>query len=249
MKFPGFVAATIVGLAMTVATVSAASAQATRTWVSGVGDDANPCSRTAPCKTFAGAISKTAAGGVIGALDPGGYGAVTITKAITIRAAGTEGAITATGSNGITINAGTASVALVGLNLDGAGTGLTGVNIIGAAQVLVKDCIISGFSTAGIRISSPNLTRVAINDSTIFNNAVGLAIDAQGAPLNRVLLDNVLVDGNTTNATVNQAASVLIMRRSTMINAPVSLTNGGVLRSFGDNAIGGATPTFNTPLQ
>ena len=62
-----------------------ANAQATRTWISGVGDDANPCSRTAPCKTFAGAISKTAAGGEIDCLDPGGFGTVTITKSITIR--------------------------------------------------------------------------------------------------------------------------------------------------------------------
>ena len=67
---------------------SFAQAQATRTWVSGVGDDANPCSRTAPCRTFAGAISKTAAGGVISVLDPGSYGAVTITKAITLEAEG-----------------------------------------------------------------------------------------------------------------------------------------------------------------
>src|SRR5438045_6912203 len=66
-----------------------ADAQATRTWVSGVGDDANPCSRTAPCKTFAGAISKTAEGGEIDALDPGGFGTVTITKAITLE--GTQG--------------------------------------------------------------------------------------------------------------------------------------------------------------
>ena len=68
--------------------VQPAAAQATRTWVSGVGDDANPCSRTAPCKTFAGAISKTAAGGEINALDPGGFGAVTITKSITIDGGG-----------------------------------------------------------------------------------------------------------------------------------------------------------------
>src|SRR5258707_12822433 len=61
-----------------------AQAQASRTWVSGVGDDANPCSRTAPCKTFAGAISKTALNGEINCLDPGGFGAVTITKSITI---------------------------------------------------------------------------------------------------------------------------------------------------------------------
>src|ERR1017187_5160999 len=81
-----------------------AQAQATRTWVSGVGDDANPCSRTAPCKTFAGAISKTAAGGEIDALDPGGYGVVTITKSITINGRGTHASILVAGTNGITIN-------------------------------------------------------------------------------------------------------------------------------------------------
>src|SRR5882724_9179059 len=82
------------------------AAQATRTWVSGVGDDANPCSRTAPCKTFAGAISKTAAGGEINVLDPGGFGALTITKAITIDATGGSiaGILVAAGS-GITVNA------------------------------------------------------------------------------------------------------------------------------------------------
>src|SRR5664279_823389 len=84
-----------------------AFAQATRTWVSGVGDDVNPCSRTAPCKTFPGAISKTAAGGEIDCLDPGGFGAVTITKSITIACEGTgEGGILVAGTNGVTVNAG-----------------------------------------------------------------------------------------------------------------------------------------------
>src|SRR5678809_384987 len=85
---------------------SAAHAQATRTWVSGVGDDANPCSRTAPCKTFAGAISKTAAKGVISVLDPGGFGAVTITKSITLNGDGTLAGILSAGTNGIIVNAG-----------------------------------------------------------------------------------------------------------------------------------------------
>src|SRR5262245_14946929 len=76
-----------------------AQAQATRTWVSGVGDDVNPCSRTAPCKTFAGAISKTAAGGEISCLDPGGYGAVTITKSMTIDCIGTNGSDLNPGTN------------------------------------------------------------------------------------------------------------------------------------------------------
>src|SRR2546421_1742914 len=92
------------GILIAMLHVGAAQAQATRTWVSGVGDDANPCSRTAPCKTFAGAISKTAAGGEIDCIDPGGFGAVTITKGITIDGGGTFGSILASLTNGIIIN-------------------------------------------------------------------------------------------------------------------------------------------------
>src|SRR3954469_21895164 len=84
---------------------TAASGQATRTWVSGVGDDANPCSRTAPCKTFAGAISKTANGGEINCLDPGGFGGVTIGKSLTIKCHYTEGGVLVAGTNAIVINA------------------------------------------------------------------------------------------------------------------------------------------------
>src|SRR5467141_242688 len=94
----------------TLTVASMAQAQASRTWVSGVGDDVNPCSRTAPCKTFAGAISKTAAGGEINALDPGGYGAVTITKAITIDGGGTFASILVSGTNGINISAAASDV-------------------------------------------------------------------------------------------------------------------------------------------
>ena len=83
---------------------TSAQAQATRTWVSGVGDDANPCSRTAPCKTFAGAISKTAAGGIINCIDPGGFGAVTITKSITIDCSPFIGGVLAAGTNAINVN-------------------------------------------------------------------------------------------------------------------------------------------------
>src|ERR1700731_1833047 len=102
-------------------------AQATRTWVSGVGDDANPCSRTAPCKTFAGAISKTAAGGEINVLDPGGFGAVTITKSISILSQ-FEAGVLVSGTNGIVVNAAASDkVLLEGLDIEGLGTGLNGV--------------------------------------------------------------------------------------------------------------------------
>src|SRR3954469_22091938 len=99
--------------------VTAARAQATRTWVSGIGNDADPCSRTAPCKTFAGALSKTQAGGEINVLDPGGFGAVTITKALTISADGVTAGIVVSGTNGIIVNAGTNDVVtLRGLDID-----------------------------------------------------------------------------------------------------------------------------------
>src|ERR1700683_3993078 len=92
------------------ALTTAAQAQATRTWVSGVGDDVNPCSRTAPCKTFAGAISKTSAGGEINFIDPGGFGPLTITKAITIDCANTEAGVLVSGTNGFVVNAGAADI-------------------------------------------------------------------------------------------------------------------------------------------
>src|SRR5450631_1018967 len=117
-----------------VLTPRAAQAQATRTWVSGVGDDANPCSRTAPCKTFQGSISKTAAGGEINVLDPGGFGAVTITKAITISSVGFEAGVLVSGTNGIIVNAGVNDVVILrGLDFEGLGTGLSGVRYIGGA--------------------------------------------------------------------------------------------------------------------
>src|SRR4030081_2373538 len=107
---------------------SSANAQATRTWVSGVGDDANPCSRTAPCKTFPGAITKTAAGGEINVLDPGGFGAVTITKSITISSECTEAGVLVSGTNGIVVSAGPSDVVIIrGLDIQGLGTGLSGI--------------------------------------------------------------------------------------------------------------------------
>src|ERR1700720_4282523 len=110
--------------------VAPAQAQASRTWVSGVGDDANPCSRTAPCKTFAGAISKTAAAGEINCLDPGGFGTLTITKSITIDCTETPGAVLASGVNGFNIQAAATDViTLRGLDIDGTGITLGGKGI------------------------------------------------------------------------------------------------------------------------
>ncbi|HYA43210.1 MAG TPA: right-handed parallel beta-helix repeat-containing protein [Syntrophobacteraceae bacterium] len=131
--------------------VGSVHAQATRTWVSGVGDDANPCSRTAPCKTFAGAIVKTAASGEIDALDPGGFGTLTITKSITIDGGGNLAGVLVSGANGIVVEAGPSdAVILRNLDIDGLGAGLNGVRFVSGAMLFIENCTIYGFTQNGI---------------------------------------------------------------------------------------------------
>ncbi|NML07283.1 right-handed parallel beta-helix repeat-containing protein [Sphingomonas sp. G-3-2-10] len=150
-----------------------AYAQATRTWVSGVGDDANPCSRTAPCKTFQGSISKTAAGGEINCLDPGGFGSLTITKSISIICDTTEGGVLVAATNAFVINSTTAHVQISGLDFEGLGqtgsSGINGINILNAASVTIRNVKIRGFRNGyGINVQPQNVsTKVFIDNVQI----------------------------------------------------------------------------------
>lgn len=195
-------------------------AQATRTWVSGVGDDVNPCSRTAPCKTFAGAISKTAAGGEISVLDPGGFGTVTITKSITINSVDSgEGGILASGTTGIIINAGaTGRVTLRGLVINGAGTGINGIRILSAAEVVVDNCEIEGFrgssSSNGIVLAtSAGTTRLTVRNSTInangqaFAGNAGVALKPTGSATAIADLNDVHLANNATGLYTDSTAT------------------------------------------
>jgi hypothetical protein len=197
----------------TLCVVAPARAQATRTWVSGVGDDANPCSRTAPCKTFAGAISKTAASGEINCLDPGGFGAVTITKAIAIICqVGTAGVLVS-GTNGITVNAGASDVVyLSGLDIEGVGSGLNGVQFIAGAALHIHDSVIRGFSTAapngnGILFSPAASAKLYVLNSTIAENGVGIEVRPTGSGWTQAVLKGVHADQNTTGIRGNGTAS------------------------------------------
>src|SRR5438477_2484049 len=171
----------LLSLAAVAAVVSlgagAAQAQATRTWVSGVGDDANPCSRTAPCKTFAGAISKTAAGGEINVLDPGGFGGVTITKAITIACEGVTAGVLVSGTNAIIVSAGPSDqVTLRGLDINGAGTGLNGIRFLAGKALIVDNCQIYEFTTNGIDVAlGATGSSLTVKDTRI-NNLGGVGI-------------------------------------------------------------------------
>ncbi|HEV8240562.1 MAG TPA: hypothetical protein VGS57_14430 [Thermoanaerobaculia bacterium] len=197
-----------------------AHAQATRTWVSGVGDDANPCSRTAPCKTFAGAISKTATGGEINVLDPGGFGGVTITKSITISSEGFEAGVLVSGTNAIIINAtSTSNVVLRGLDIEGLGTGLVGIKVLGSLGSLhVEKCTINNFrgtNGSGIEIApSPaaaSTTEVHIEDTIVRTNGQGtgggILINPGVNATVKASLDNVQLLNNTFGLKVSGATS------------------------------------------
>ncbi len=180
---------------------TAANAQATRTWVSGVGDDVNPCSRTAPCKTFAGAISKTASPGIINCLDPGGFGAVTITKSITIDCTGTYGSVLASGTQGIVVNAlATDKIVLRGIDINGAGTtlGTNGVNIIQAGSVSLYDVNIANFSSRGIvATNTSNTIGVFVHHCEILNiNGIGIAALSTGTGAVNLTVSNSHISTN-----------------------------------------------------
>jgi hypothetical protein len=145
-----------------------AHAQATRTWVSGVGDDANPCSRTAPCKTFAGAISKTATAGEINVLDPGGFGAVTITKAITISSESSEAGVLVSGTNGIIVSAPAGAVVVLrGLDIQGLNTGLSGIVFNSGGALHVEKCTIRQFTVNGIQFQPSANANLFVLDTII----------------------------------------------------------------------------------
>jgi hypothetical protein len=186
---------------LTLCFASMAQAQATRTWVSGVGDDANPCSRTAPCKTFAGAISKTAIGGEISVLDPGGFGAVTITKSITINGEGTLAGILAAGTVGVIINpSSTSTVTLRNLSIHGAGTGTDGIRILNGAKVNIENCTIQGFTNQGIDITPSTaglVQQVVVSGTDIRHNTQqGIQILPTGTASVQLLVRECLVNGN-----------------------------------------------------
>jgi Right handed beta helix region len=222
----------LLALVLMLSLAAGAQAQASRTWVSGVGDDANPCSRTAPCKTWAGAISKTAAGGEMNALDPGGFGAVTITKSITIDGGGTFASTLAAGTNGIVINAAaTDNVILRNLSLNGNGTGLNGVRILQAANVHVENVVVFGFSQSGIIHEPTTASRLFVKDSTFERNAAnGIFVKPAAGVAAVAVIDNVRLENNASGLRAEDGATVMVS------NSLVSGNSGSGLRLIGTAA-------------
>ncbi|MEK6258188.1 MAG: right-handed parallel beta-helix repeat-containing protein [Planctomycetota bacterium] len=236
-----------VGIVVLLVANSLASAQATRTWVSGVGDDVNPCSRTAPCKTFAGAISKTATGGEINCIDPGGFGGVTITKAITIDGNGTHAAILAAGTTGVIINApSTATVTLRNLSINGVNgatsPGLDGIRVLQAGNVFIENCTVFGFNEQGLdyQVTGTTAARLQIKDSVFQRcNTGGIKLTplaGQTSTVNAVL-DNVRMEGNSFGFQANDRT------KATLRNCSMSGNTAQGMLAFVN--LGGATVSVN----
>ena len=244
-SLPALLAAAALFLTAGAALAPAASAQATRTWVSGVGDDVNPCSRTAPCKTFAGAISKTAAGGEINAIDSAGFGAVTITKAITIDTRSVSAGILYSALSGVIVNAGVNDdVVLRGLNFNGLNTGVpcqyatTGVRVVQAGSVRIEDSTIDRTQKA-IDIVSTNpvdvfVNRVGINNSCL--QGINVAPAASGSA-NVTIQDSTIANSGMALSVADRAKAWLT--RTTVFGNAVGLKalGTGVINDYGDNRL------------
>jgi hypothetical protein len=240
---------------LTAAIAAPAGAQATRTWVSGVGDDVNPCSRTAPCKTTAGAISKTAAGGEINALDPGGYGTVTITKAITVdfTATGSGGVLNSL-TNGVIVNAPDDDVVLRGLDINGANeaaptppciySGLNGIRILSARSVRIEDTQIAQNAGAGIQVApTASAPSVVVNRVDISNNcAYGIQVAPSGTGSATVMVRDTTISNSGTALSVAAGGHAWLTGTTIFGNAlGLEPLGGGVIESYDGNRLVGNT--------
>jgi len=230
--------------------VMPAQAQATRTWVSGVGDDANPCSRTAPCKTFAGAISKTATGGEINCLDPGGFGGVTITKSIQIICM-VEAGVLVSGTNAIIVNAAAGSeILLDGLDIEGLSTGINGVNVLASNTVTIRNSTIKNFTQNGVNVGASG-ARVSVMDSFIYSNAPTASFaGVQTVSGATALVARTTIDFHVGPSINIVAGATLFLNGATLTGSAASVANAGTFNSFGNNALAGTgTPTNTIALR
>jgi hypothetical protein len=243
----------ILTLVAVFAIAAGAQAQATRTWVSGVGDDVNPCSRTAPCKTFAGAISKTATGGEINVLDPGGFGAVTITKSITIDGHGPQSSILNSLVNGVIINNAAAVVTLRNLSINGAGTGLSGVRALAFTKLNIENCRIFGQKGnpgrgVDIRLTGAVTAEVNISKSSFSDNA-GSNIVSQaisGTPTVKMSITDTLITsaaGAADGIFVGDNSQVMVTR--TVINGMTA----AAIETFGNSSVQVVDSVLNNSVR
>jgi hypothetical protein len=229
----------------TILSAMPANAQATRTWVSRNGSDSDPCSRTAPCKTFTGALSKTSINGEISCADSGGYGPVTITKSVTIDCTGSYASIIAGGTTGVLVNIAPSaddphrSVRLRGISINGAGavgmagtrTGIDGIRVVQATSVFVEDGVIGEFTQQGVEVAASTSVNLTLDNVLIRNvNGAGILLATSGGQV-VASLNNVRVDGTP----VGLSASGLT--RANLRNVMLAHNTTGLRTQNADNIV------------
>jgi hypothetical protein len=245
-----------------------AQAQSARTYVSGLGKDGNPCTVTQPCKTLQAALALTLAGGEIVALDSANYGYATINQAVSIvseKAAGVLAASTA----GITISAGANDIInLRGLDIDGAGSGATGIQFSSGQTLNVQNCVVRGFTTGinfqptgsstllvGNTLISNNSTGInflnaaagsgVLNDVQVVNNGTGVvALGTSSTTPATLTVQNSVVAGNSTVGILSGGSSSVWVANSTAANNSVGVeaqNAGALLQVAGSTVTGNAT--------
>jgi hypothetical protein len=252
-----------------------AQAQAPRTWVAFSGSDANPCTVVAPCKSFAGAISKTANAGEINCLTPGGYGAVTVNKSVTIDCTGTLGGIQVTSGNAITINPIAAVIVRIrGLSINGLSAGTNGIVMSSPGKLTVEDTVIDGFTGNGIFMQNTQTATLLVDNCSIRNNSgVGVSVQptstlpvtsTMGTISNSRIMNNsnqgiststsdfavanCIFSGNSTGILASTNGTIRISGNTVTENfTGISVGSKGFIVSYGNNAIGGNSVSDGTP--
>src|SRR5882724_5238793 len=177
--------------------VSSFAAPVARTFVSAQGSDANPCLVSSPCRTFQAALALTTAGGEIFVLNSANYGAVTISKAVTITSEGAVAGVLATTGVGITINAGASDVInLRGLDIDGGKTGATGIQFSSGSALNIQRSVIRGFTGSGINFAPSSASSLFVSDTMVSNNQGNGVLVSGGAAAVKGALTRVTATGN-----------------------------------------------------
>ena len=209
------------GLALVTFLLSAPVWADSRTFVSGTGSDYNFCTVSQPCRTFARAFAETDKGGEIVARDSADYGRVTITRSVTIEAAGVYAGVPVSSQDGITINAGASDVVILrGLTIYGAG-GSTGIKFNSGSALHVENCVINGIDS-GTAIDCSSTVNLFVKDTIIRANESGIVTHAGSM----ASLERVRLEGNATGIDVDSGVA-------SISNSVVSgNTNIGIFATF-----------------
>ncbi len=216
-----------------------------RTYVSGTGNDSNPCLASWPCQTFQAALALTVAGGEIYVLDSANYGAVTINKAVSITSEGAMAGVLATSGAGITIAAGAGDVInLRGLDIDGGGSGGVGIQFSSGQSLNIQKSAVRGFQNSGISFAPNGPGKLFITDTTVTNKANnGISVTSSGsavsAAINRVTASRngtgILAYGGNASVTIidtvagnnsygiGASSSAVMVRNSTVSNNAIGI--------------------------